>query len=469
MKIALFPVLTISLMLSNSLGAQSLQVSNEVTISSNDGNYHPQIEITGDGSPLVIWTNAADMGLYASKQINQTTFGTPIRISPAGFPVQSFDWSGADLAVEGSNVYVVFHSEGYETGHMYLLKSTDFGQTFGDTVRIDHLSSGFGQYPDVAVFNDTIYTTFMSHDANGMNPQYVLSRSVDGGQSFETPVPAGILSAAEACDCCPPEIMVNENQVVILFRNNDLNIRDIRAVLSYDRGQSFTQILEVDQHLWQLQACPSTGPDGRLDQQGMIYSTFKSVENNVGKIFLNVSDPLNASSNTTISLSDGLPNLANYPQLDLVNDTFACVFEANATQTDVFLVYSYNGMTGIDLQNRINITAKSNYQEKPDVRIHQGIFHIVYADVSALQYVSVSPQNSLEENHQKAIPKDLIVSKQQPALPELGTIELFSADGQSLGKQNAAAFNWNLYPCGFYYVKQQQQVGAPLHKLILLP
>ena len=43
----------------------------------------------------------------------------------------------------------------------------DNGMSFGDTVRVDSLSTGYANYPDVAVSNDTVFVTFMDHDAGG--------------------------------------------------------------------------------------------------------------------------------------------------------------------------------------------------------------------------------------------------------------------------------------------------------------
>ena len=119
-------------------------------------------------------------------------------------------------------------------------------------MRVDNLSSGFGQYPDIAVLNDTVWVTFMDHDASGLNPQYVVAKSVDGGLTFSSEVVAGEIYGDEACDCCQPELIVNEDYVIVYFRNNDNNIRDIKGVISYDRGDVFTDFFSVDDHLWQL-------------------------------------------------------------------------------------------------------------------------------------------------------------------------------------------------------------------------
>src|SRR5690606_33611640 len=98
----------------------------------------------------------------------------------------------------------------------------------------------------------------------GTNPQYVLTRSFDGGLTFDTPVDASALLGNEACDCCQPEIVVDANKVMIFFRNNVSNTREIKSVISYDRGATFTDWISVDDHNLVLASCPSSGADARL-------------------------------------------------------------------------------------------------------------------------------------------------------------------------------------------------------------
>lgn len=392
---------------------QNLGISSTLSVGTNNGNYHPQIEVNSLHEPMVLWTDVATKSVYFSKKTAQV-FDNPIQLNPNTLLAQSYNWSGPDMAVENEKVYVVFRSDGYETGHAYLVKSLDNGTSFSDTIRIDHLTEGYAQYPDIAVLNDTIYTIYMAHDAMGMNPQYVLSRSFDGGNTFENSILAGELVGDEACDCCQAEIVVNESAVIILFRNNASNIRDIKGVVSYDRGNSFTQILDVDAHNWNIQSCPSTGPDGRISSNNMLYSTYKSIENSTGKVFLNTYDLNQSSVVSTINLSEGILNGANYPQLALKNDTLGFVFEGIGTQTDVFFMHSYTGESGVNISNRINLTNASGVQNKPDVAIDNGAFHVVYADGSTLKYVTLGENVGLEDQVLNAKQKCFIYSKQNP-------------------------------------------------------
>lgn len=444
--------------------SQSLELSGATVIGDNTGNFHPQIEIGSDGEPMVLWSDPATKSVYFTKKEN-SVFLPPIQLNPIGLETQVYNWSGPDLAVSENSIYVVFRSEGYETGHIYCVKSEDGGINFSDTVRVDQLNVGYGQYPDIAVYNDTLFTTFMAHDANGMNPQYVLARSFDGGMTFESiPIVAGAITGAEACDCCQPEIVVNEEVVVILFRNNASNIRDIKGVVSYDRGSTFTQIAVVDNHNWSIQSCPSTGPDGRISSSNKLYSVYKSVENSSGKVFLNTYDLNLDNSVSTINLSENIANGANYPQLCFKNDTVGVVFEGIGLNTDVFFIASYAAENGFNISNRINVTNVTGIQSKPDIAYSNGDFHLVYSEGNDLKYVVIGKSASLDKKNFEFIQQTIIFSKSQPTINMLsGT--LYSSSGQQVSISDK--IHPEILDYGTYYLFNQIQ--NRIQKLIIIP
>ena len=383
--------------------AQSFITSTPISVAGDSlGYYHPQIEITNDNKPIILWANSSDKSLYISKLGLSNSFSTPVKLNPDGLNIQTYDWSGADLAIENSNIYVVFRSLGYSTGHVYIVKSTDNGLTFGDTVRVDNLSSGFGQYPDVAVLNDTVWVTFMDHDASGGNPQYVVAKSVDGGATFESEVLAGELSGDEACDCCQPELIVNDDYVIVYFRNNDDNIRDIKGAISYDRGDVFTDYFSVDDHLWLMNACPSTGPDSRFLNDSTSLTVYKTTENGDAKLFINEYNHISNSSTALTKVFDSnSTNLwVNYPQVAVKNNALGVVWEGKGDDRDIFINYSESGVSGLNASNAYNITNTFGNQVKPDIAISNTKFHVVYSDNSSsdLKYLSLESTTSINAN-----------------------------------------------------------------------
>ena len=375
-------------LLSNLSYGQISIVEGPLDVSQGLSYNHPQIEVLGDGVPGVIWTHKNDYLLYFSKY-DAGGFTPPVQLNPSGTEVQSYNWSGPDLAIEGNNVYVAYKGFGYETGNVYLVKSTDNGTSWSDTVRIDNLSEGFAQYPDLAVLNDTVYVTFMDHDAGGINPQYVITRSTDGGASFEPEVDVTALIGDEACDCCQPEIVVNADYVIVFFRNNDADIRDIKAVISYDRGETFSTWFSVDDHFWDISSCPSTGPDARFLSDDIVLSTYRSKDGFDYFVYLNEYDISSSSAISTIKVysESGTGSGLNYPQLSTDDGDLAIVWEELDQSGDVFLNVSSTGLAGIDSSNSLNVSNASSSQNKPDVALKDGVVHMVYADIAAPQGV----------------------------------------------------------------------------------
>ncbi len=387
--------LTLILFLSNSALTQLVAVSEPIPVATSHGFFHPQIEISGDGQPVVLWTDNGTKNLYFAKHNGTDAFNTPIKLNSGTQQVQAYTWSGADLAVDGSNIYIVFRSLGYETGHVYVVKSEDNGTSFGDTVRVDEIADGFGQFPDLTAYQDTVWVTYMKFHEGGHDPQYVVARSIDGGATFEAEVDAGALLGAEACDCCQPEIIVDASKVIVFFRNNDNDIRDIKAVVSYDRGATFTDTYEVDDHNWDINACPSTGPDARFMGEDKMLAVYKTEESGQSKISLQQYDLATDSPDGRVSVyanSSTNVNL-NYPQLDYKDGTIGVVWEASDNGGDVFFNSSSSGVSGLLPANAVNITAVSMTQNKPDIAIHDGVFHVVYVDGNGVtvKYVQITP------------------------------------------------------------------------------
>jgi len=361
---------------------QGFVVTDPILVAENLGFNHPQIELDQYDDPLVIWTSGNN-NLYLSKFDGIGDFTTPIQLNPVGLDIQSYNWSGPDLFVENENVFVIFRSLGYDTGHIYLVKSVDNGNTFGDTIRVDNLASGFGQYPDIAVYQDTIWVTFMDHENGGIDPQYVVTRSVDGGSSFESIVPTGVILGDEACDCCQPEIIVNDEHVLVFFRNNDNNIRDVKGIISYDRGVTFSDWISVDDHQWNINACPSTGPDARFFKGDTSITVYKTEVGSEPRLYLNMYD-LNADQSVgqvQISDANSLNSSINYPQVAVRNNTIGVVWEAYAENgLDVFINASSTGVNGLSPSNAFNLTQVNGSQLRPDLAMSSNAFHVVYTD-----------------------------------------------------------------------------------------
>src|SRR5690606_1526951 len=120
-----FVGLFIVLLLTNNALTQLVSITTPISVATGYGFFHPQIEISDDGVPIVLWTDNGTRNIYFAKYNGAGAFEAPIKLNVGDQEVQAYTWSGADLAVDGINVYVVFRSFGFDTGHIYVVKSSD--------------------------------------------------------------------------------------------------------------------------------------------------------------------------------------------------------------------------------------------------------------------------------------------------------------------------------------------------------
>lgn len=420
--------------------SQIFEASTPVTVAAGYGNYHPQIEILSDGQLGIIWTDAGAKNLYFAKSTAPETFSAPVQLNPVGTEVQAYNWSGPDISVWGSNVFVAYHDLGYETGHIYLVKSTDNGVTFGDTVRVDNFVDSYAQFPDVVAYNDTVYVAYMEHGFSTMDPQMVLSRSVDGGQTFEAFVDASTWVGEEACDCCQPDLVVDDEKIIIYYRQNASNLREVKGVVSYDRGVTFTQFISADESGWTIAACPSTGPDARFMVNGNAVCAYRTSIGGVPKLFLNEYDLTGDSTVNLIDIyTDGIANTGiSFPQIFVEGSLIGIVWEGLGSGTDIFFNASNSGVTDLLPTNAINVSNISGSQSKPDIAILNGTFHVIYSELSGAQvkYVTINEVNTVGENQSENIraypnpANEYLNIDLSQSMVQSGTINIFDLTGR---------------------------------------
>lgn len=350
------------------------------------GNLRPRMAITDDG-PVILLSKGGGGALSVAKW-NGTGFDTPVDILPAGMETYASTWTGADIAAAGNNVVVVFKSTPVETGRVYAVRSTDGGVTFSDTIRVENHMAGIAWMPSLdidAAGNPTV--TYMIHDANWTNPRYAIARSTDGGQTFlaQQEIAGGV--PGEACDCCPAEVAVSGNKSVLLFRNNDANLRDIYGVLSVDGGATFGSEANIDNTNWIVNSCPSTGPDGRF-VGNTLFTTYASRSTGDYRVYVSRSDAsgvLTYTDRATIIESETNTSSQNFPRISSWGDTVAVAWQENkGSNADIYVSITTNNGTDMLTELSLNpFLANENtlgVQSYPDVIIENGMLHLCYSE-----------------------------------------------------------------------------------------
>lgn len=362
---------------------QELYLSEAITVSGEGTGYRaPRIALLDDGRPIVYWgKTGSDATLYLAIW-NETGFGEPIALNTNS--IQPDLWGGGlgpQITAAGNTFYIVF--EAYGEG-IYCIHSTDGGLTFSAPVSVYDFPDGrVATLPSVAIDPaGNPIVSFVTTNFGEQEALYEITRSLDGGNTFELSAVANIAAeGSEVCECCPASIGVaSEEEIFLSFRNNNDNIRDFWIAKSTDGGDNFPEAVDIDITNWFIQACPQSGPD-ILVSGDSLFTVFFNGEGG-SNIYLSAVDgtTMTLGNQYQIPSFGGEDRNQNYPSIAGSGDTLAVVWQESGTAGfDIMMAWSANG-SGDLLDNFMVIDNDALTQKQPDIAYHNGVFHIVYED-----------------------------------------------------------------------------------------
>ena len=372
------------------LNAQALiQWGPEITVADGSiyGNSRPRATIVGIDSPVVLFgKSGSNENLFVARW-NGSSFDTPISFLPSGTSSYLTSWTGPDIASQGDTVIAVFKLEPLEGGHVYSVRSTDGAINFSDTIRVDNHSNGVAWMPSMEMSqNGQIMVTYMAHDGVWSNPRYVLVRSTDTGLTYSTEMEVASAIPGEACDCCPAELVIDNQKQALLFRNNESNIRDIYGVLSTDSGNSFPTYANVDNLDWTINSCPSTGPDG-IFYHDTLLSVYASAASGKYRVYVSSSSTDNSLQfEDRMMVSEPVPanGSQNYPRITIDGDTIVMAWrETEGGNQEIYCSISLPGMNPMQALTSYKEKANSTstgVQTNPEIIYKNGLVHLFYED-----------------------------------------------------------------------------------------
>jgi hypothetical protein len=348
------------------------------------GNIRPRIAVAANGVPIVLF-GKGPAGLLYTARLNGSVFDTPVTLLPGTMESYLASWTGPDIAAKGDTVIAVFKAMTMDDGHVYSVRSVDGGLTFSDTIRVDDHDLGVAWMPSMDIDeNGNPSVTYMAHDAAMTNPRYNVVHSTDQGLTYQAEMDITTTIAEEACDCCPAEYVIDGNQHALLYRNNDMNIRDIYAVYSEDDGLTYPESANVDQLNWSITSCPSTGPHGLFNNSKLI-TVYASRASGSYRVYLSetATAPNFAFENTTMMTPPLNTNgIQNYPRISGNNDTLVMVWQESETgNPEIFSAFTTTANTSEIISSKTMVNSStSGSQTNPDVIYKNGKVHAVYQD-----------------------------------------------------------------------------------------
>lgn len=256
----------------------------EIKLSQGRGNCsYPDIEIEGD-TLYAVWQqsneNGEDTIMFAESDNNGKTWSKPRSITdpkelseepkivPSGKRIylayegeredwcdicfkrsldRGKDWSEEinlsnyrdvsnepDLAVEGSQIYLIWHDKRDERYEIYFKKSSDGGKTWSDSKRITFTEAA-SYYPSLAVDQGVVHIVW--HDKRHGDAEIYYKRSKDGGETWENDVR---LTKAKY-NSFNPDIIAEDKKVFVSWEDLRSGRFQIYFKKSSDSGDSWSK------------------------------------------------------------------------------------------------------------------------------------------------------------------------------------------------------------------------------------
>jgi len=395
MKKILSKIIFITLSLPLLVSAQSLNFGNTFTISSGaDGYGRPRIALTND-QPIIIWRKDSSPKTIRASKWDGTSFTTAYDITAAG--VLPSSWDGPEIAAKGDTVYLVFASTATTQESIMLIRSFDGGNTFSDTIRVSENNPAHKyRMGNIKIDKDGHpIVSYMQYLLNFTEPKQMVNRSINYGDSFIGSIEGSFSAPGEPCDCCKSSLILDNNDIYLLFRNNINNERNSYISKSTDGGQTFNLVADLDDYDWNVNGCPATGPLGVVNGDSLLIVRRSGASGNDEIVYSNSNKlDLNYSYNRNIDPIAG--KIQDYPDLTINGDTIFIAWQDNRNNIpDCFFSYSTNGTENLSLGNIFTDSLVFGAKLNPDLIFKNKNIHLVYNDngSNSIKYVRGSFDN----------------------------------------------------------------------------
>lgn len=387
-----------------------------ISSGSDEGYERPRVVMTANNSPFVIWSKSSAPKAIKARKWNGTDFDNAFDLVNADLMPTGF--IGPEIAAKGDTVYLIFESLLHNNHVIYLKRSFDGGLTFSDTIRVsDNSNTHKFAMPNISVSeNGNPVVSYMECLPNWTDWKQMVKTSFDFGINFSLAADVSALAPGEPCDCCQSTLVTNGDNVYLLFRNDDVNVRNSYIAKSNDDGLTFTDTEDLDDINWLLNACPTSSAVGAVlgDSIMVVRRNGGSGVNELYKSNVNKDDLQKSYFTQVESVGSSLQDKAEIAT-DLNN--FIAVWEENRNGNKECF-YSVIGGDGKSLCNGvISDTTTFGHKIAPDITYggpYLETFSVVYSAANAKQVhfvyaplMSVSAINEASDSNEKKLLKSV--------------------------------------------------------------
>ncbi|MFT5166750.1 MAG: hypothetical protein ACI8P3_001982 [Saprospiraceae bacterium] len=486
-KVFLLFIALILFAYSNLKAQTGMQWSAPIDVSITSGNKSPVVGILQNGSPALTWGNGSK--ILFTRMVDDA-FITPIELSTGSVSPNIYSFGGIDMAIKDNQIFIVF--ENFDNG-VFIIKSSDGGETFQNPVNVyDPAPGKWATLSSIAIDDSgNPLVSVILENTNETQGQYIMMRSSDAGATFSPPVVASAAAAGDyVCECCPSDIYTRGDDIWLIFRNNDNNLRDMWVCKSENSGDDFDSAVDVDATDWMLNACPIAGPKIAPLAGDSLITIWKSGGGGGSRVYISTLDGSTMEKGlelvlpqTNVNSFQGSANIAG------ARDTIGIVWEETGfgvNSTDLMFALSKNGSSDL-VANIANITEAPSTQKFPSLVYADGVFHLFYTNGTGLQYLKgivsevLSSPDQIQNTHcfeliENPITDGIIKFKNScqtgtlafnAQLVDLSGKIIYTWDNKTLNAANELNFDALQTPTGIYLFTLSSKSGSWSEKVMI--
>jgi hypothetical protein len=236
----------------------------------------PAVADGADG-PVIAWV-AKNHDTNTVFVARPGTTDEPVRVNPPQTSADSLHQAPGLALGPGGEVYITWSSSkpkpvgGLFASDLYLSRSLDGGRSFEPPLRVNDDRPISHSFEDLAVTPDgTVLVAWIDSRDGASRTATWVARVTERGSRLErvTPLPGG-----ETCVCCRVSVSAGpgESASVLWRKVFPGDIRDMVLSRSTDGGRTFAEAAPVHADRWKISACPHRGGQVAADARGRLYA-----------------------------------------------------------------------------------------------------------------------------------------------------------------------------------------------------
>ena len=326
----------------------------------------PALQLSESGMLHLAWIQDDKRDLntyYVQSPLTQETLPQPIRINPATTPVDSLHAPPALALGRKNDVYMTWttphpNAKGKPfTSLLLLSRSLDGGQTFLPPIRVNDDEAVTGHsFDHVTVSpNGSVHMVWLDAREGKKDPATYSSFSQDQGHTLSP----NLKIDDTTCVCCRAHATAAPDGTVYLAWRKILpgNIRETVVARSTDNGKTFSSSVIVGHDRWVFAGCPHRPATMGADQQGRLYVTwYTEGPDDTPGVYLAYSDDQGKTFTPRRRLNISKGTFPDHPQLAVNREGHLLVTweEQSPVRREVVLSYSLDRGQSFSVPKKLN-------------------------------------------------------------------------------------------------------------------